>query len=225
MRTPLLLVALAGLALAAPLVSAQQSASLTIYAETPSEIISGTPTTVAGTAIFTADYTAILGVSGIPVAYSISAMPEWATVVISPSSDVFPMPSTPGFGLSYTAARQFQVTIMTSHDLPAWQTGLIEITATTEAATLGRSAVAKTTIPVTAGPSHCPEAPLEAATEGAAPPLAAPEESPTAAPSEGGEVTVQQAATSPVSTPWLVVAAFGLVGASVGIVLRQRMRG
>lgn len=216
MRNSLLLAVLAGLAIASPLAAAQQSSSLVLYADSPTEAIGAHPTTVSAVAIFTADYTAATAIHGIPVEYVVTAAPEWLSVTLSPASDVFPTPQAPSGGAAYSVARTFQVTMMTSHDLTERLSGVLEITAITGASPMGRSTEGRMTIPVvSAVETPCPEH--------VAADAAAPSETPfESASPEAGEVTVQQAGATPLPTPWLVVAAFGLVGAGVAIVLRQR---
>lgn len=227
---PLLLVALAGLALGAPLAGAQQNASLTIHLQVPDEPVPrGAALHTTGIVTLTTDWTAFVSSpNGVPVTYSVTKAPAWASVVVSPATDVFPAPSHPPIGVAYSTQRQITITIAGAEQTTEPELGTIEIGATTSAGALGRSATALGSMIVKLAPveepTPCPEHEALASQDAAA---TAPEPAiqASASPEEGGEVTVQQAGASPVSTPWLVVGAFGLVGAGVGIVVRQRLRG
>jgi hypothetical protein len=228
MKTPLLLIALAGLALATPLAAAQQSSSVTVQLVPPERPLSADkPSIATGTVFYVADLTAYASLSGIPVQYAVTRAPAWASVVVTPANDVFPVPSTPS--VTYVTARSITLTIAIAADAPAGAVDVIEITAMAGAAPLGRSAEGLGSFLVTTAaaprPTPCPDAPAAAPESATAPASPARGAEARVTPQEGGEVTVQQAAASPVSTPWLVVGAFGLVGAGVGIVIRRRFVG
>lgn len=135
----------------APTAQAQQQASITVALNTPDNVkpLQG-PVTFGGTVTLTADYTGVTGVIGIPVTYSVTKQPAWANVLVSPATDVFPSPTNPSPGSSYTSAKQITVTVTASDQAPAFQADQIEITATTTPSTQGKQAVGKGNVPITA---------------------------------------------------------------------------
>lgn len=207
-----------------PHATAQQSSALVVSIAPPPDPVADRPVAAEGYAMLTADWTALTSLNGIPVTYSVSRAPEWATVLISPTNDVFPIPATPTPSASFTSVRSFQVTVILAHPVTETLTDLIEITATTQAGLLGRPTESKGAFTITAVGQHaCPETTTPAEGTGNAPAPTTLAEA-HAQPDGNADVTVQQAAAMPIPTPWIAVAAFGLVGAGVGVVLRDRMR-
>lgn len=153
----LLAFALLGTAFAAfvPTAEAQQSSSITVKL-TPPDIVKPLQgaTIFNGEATLTADYSGVSGVIGIPVTYTVTKYPAWATVIVSPTSDIFPVPagtSAPG-GASYQQKLTFKVSVTASDQAPAFQSEAIEITATTKPSTQGAvPATGKDSVPITAG--------------------------------------------------------------------------
>lgn len=214
MKNALLLAALAGLVLVAMPAEAQQTATLTLTMSPPERALTADEpqVTLQGVAVYTADATAYLALVGIPVSYHVTKAPAWASVTISPATDVFPVPSTPS--PTYSAARAFTVVVNADPNAVGEAIDQIEITATTAAAIAGKSTTGKNTVPIRlmmATEEPCDvEHPLPAETQ-------------PAAAEPAPEVQVQSSAATPVATRWIVVAGFGLVGAGIGLVLRRRL--
>lgn len=152
-----LLAALVGTAFLAlaPTAEAQASASLTISLNPPSEAVKPlqNPISFTGSVTFTSDYSSLTGVIGIPVQYTVSQKPAWATVIVNPASDVFPAPQAGAgsAGTSYTITRPITITVSASDQAPAFQADTIEITGTTTAAPGGGTAKSgKGTAPISA---------------------------------------------------------------------------
>jgi hypothetical protein len=80
----------------------------------------------------TADYSAYSGLIGIPVTYTVTAKPGWASVILSPSTDIFPNP-TPGANNagSFTsdAKTPLNICVTASQDAPAFVSDTIIISA------------------------------------------------------------------------------------------------
>lgn len=242
MRTLVLaLTALALLTLLPAPAQAQQSAALTMTLAAPdAPLTAGALLSFHGVVTYTADYTAALSLSGTPVSYTVSAMPEWASVVVSPANDVFPGPNSPGFGLSYTATRMITITVTLARPLAEDASGAIEITAVSRPGMLGQSATGKASAPILydAPDEPCDEAAhseelLALAREAAdayAKEQATQEDAttdvPTGRPDAPTEdLTVQNTGAQPLGAlPWIGLAGFALVGAGVGLVLRKRFR-
>ena len=235
MRTLVLVVAaLAVLTFLPTPAQAQQSSSIVLALNPPAEALTkDTMLTFSGTVVYTADYTAMLALSGIPVSYSVVNAPAWASVVVSPASDVFPMPSHPGMGASYSVARTITVTVTLAHAMAEDATGAIEIAATTRAAPLGHAATGVGAVPILydAPEEDChelSEAELLAMAREAA--NAYVEQSGTdittdAPTTDAGsdELHVQTGGASTLPVPWIAVAGFALVGAGVGLILKKRL--
>lgn len=132
-----LLAAFVGTALLAlaPTAEAQQQGSMTITLGTPEAVkpLQGSQT-FTGQVTLTADYSGISGPVGIPVTYAVPNKPAWATVVISPQSDVFAPPAggVPG-GAFYTSTKTITITVAASDQAPAFSPQTLEITGTTTA--------------------------------------------------------------------------------------------
>lgn len=136
----------------APTAQAQQSASVTVALNTPENVkpLQG-PVSFSGTATLVSDYSSVTGVIGIPVTYSVTKQPAWATVLVSPATDVFPAPQPGGASTSYTASRSFTVTVTASDNAPAFQADQIEITASANNAQGGQPiSPGKGQVPITA---------------------------------------------------------------------------
>lgn len=239
MRTLVLLVASLALLTFVPTADAQTAGSLVITISAPdAPVRAGETVTLVGVATLTADYTAALGLAGIPVSYWVEQAPAWASVIISPSNDVFPPPAGPQqAGLTYTAVRTFTITVSaTASEAPTEDVvEALTIAALTSPAALGQQlsgqGAAAIAFDATDEPcEHAVDAELlalarEAANESAASkqngvdmPTSAP---PTDAPAD--DLEVQTGGVSPLSLPWLAVAGFALVGAGVGLVLKKRL--
>lgn len=234
MRT--LLVALAALALLTLVPSpaaAQQSAAMTVALNAPETLSDATRmVTFSGTITFTADLTGYTGINGIPVTYTVTKNPTWATVLISPATDVFPVPAGPPVGLSYTVTKTITVTIGLADDPTEDVFDQVEITATTTPTVNGKAAVGKGAAPVSYDapdqpcPDHLGDPRLAALAVEAADAYnewqAAKEDEDASASSD--DVHVQSAGASTLPLPWVAVAGFALVGAAVGLVVRRRLR-
>ena len=136
----------------APTAAAQQSASITVALNPPSESVKPlqSPITFSGTITFTADYTGVTGIIGIPVTYTVTKQPAWSTVLISPATDVFPVPSNAQPGAAYTQTKTITVTVTANDQAPAFQADQIEVTATTTNTAGGRPVSGKGNVPITA---------------------------------------------------------------------------
>lgn len=149
-----LLAAFVGTAFVAmiPTAAAQQSGSITVQLNAPSEVVKPlqAPIQFSGKVTFTADYGVAAGLIGVPVSYTVTKQPAWATVLVSPATDIFPAP-TAGANAAYTAERPITVTVTASDQAPAFQADTIEITATTTAPAPGKSFTGKSSVPLTAG--------------------------------------------------------------------------
>ncbi|HET6404171.1 MAG TPA: hypothetical protein VFH78_05950 [Candidatus Thermoplasmatota archaeon] len=135
-----------------PTAEAQQSGSVTVTLSTPENVkpLQG-PVSFTGTVTFIGDYSGLTGVVGIPVTYSVSKAPAWASVLISPANDVFPAPSNAQPGTSYSQSKTITITVTASDQAPAFTPDTIEITATTQGAGAGgRSFSGKGNVPITA---------------------------------------------------------------------------
>lgn len=214
-----------GIALAAPLAEAQVLGSVLTLSVAPGDepIVEGGRLILYGTLTFTGDVTAVGNVNGIPVTYVVADAPAWATVVVSPSSDVLPVPFPSGPGLSYTVTRMFTIIVDAGHGGVDGDVGAIEVVASANPsmpASSKPSAKALTPIRYEAAQDDCPEPAVVAA------PAPAPEhETATAAPARaetGGTTTVQSSAATPLALPIAAVAGFGAVGAGAGLLLRRR---
>src|SRR5688572_3085699 len=86
-KTTLLLIALAGLVLAAPLAQAQMHMSVSLYLEPPQERLThDAATTTPGTATIVTDITAgYTSLNGATIQYAVAKAPAWLSVVVSPA--------------------------------------------------------------------------------------------------------------------------------------------
>lgn len=217
-RLLVLLLAVAGVALAAPLAQAQMSTSLTLQSSVPDDpIVSGTRVTFSGMATLVTDALVILNTQGVPVYYEVESAPAWATVTIAPQNDVFPVHPHPG-SPSYVAARQFTVIVDGASAGPDGEVGQIVIRAVAApSAPMARYAAAALSVPIRfdAGEAECHDAPAEAHAA-----LPADEEAQAEAP----PLTTQSSASTPVAVPLAAIGGFAAVGTGVGLLLRHRFR-
>src|SRR5581483_1221809 len=141
---------LGGLSLVAPTASAQKNGSLTFGAYAFSDPIKPLRPAVCQTqtVTFTADPSAYSGLIGVGVTYTVSKQPAWATVILSPSSDLFANPATPGTTGSYSSTRPLTVCITTSDQAPAFVNDQVEVSGTATAA--AGSITGKTNFPIAA---------------------------------------------------------------------------
>jgi len=213
---------------------AQQSAAITMALNPSDEPLRDDNVLVlTGVVTYTADWTGALTFTGTPVTYTITAAPEWASVVVSPASDMFPAPSSPQPGLAYTVSRQITITISLAEELARDATGVIELSAVTTAGIAGKSVSGKGAVPIRydAPEKPCDEAHAQellalakraadayAAEQGAGIGASAPAASP-----RDDDVVVQSGSATPLPLPWGAVAAFGLAGAGVGLLMRRRL--
>lgn len=214
--------------------AAQQSGNVTVTLNSPERaLVAHDSVTTNGIVTLTVDYTAILGLTGIPVTYTITQAPAWATVVVSPSSDVFPAPMAPMPGLAYTVMRPITISISVADGPGADEIGVVELTAVTSAAPLGRSFAGKGVIPVSFDhvDEECHELndaeilalAREAANEYAANGgVAAASDAPTTSASDP-ELHTQSTGASTLSLPWIAIVGFAIVGAGVGLLLKRRL--
>lgn len=226
MKRPLALVLLATSILAVPLAQAQFNTSLVLSAAPPeAPLLAGGRLSYGGTATFTADVLVFGNTQGVPVTYTVTQAPEWATVVVSPQSDVFPVMLQPT--LAQSASRPFTVLVDGAPVGPDGALGLIEVTATaTPTMPGGKAATAKVAVPIRfdAGDAPCPEhddvqAAFAIIDASMPTPDAAQED---AEASEDGTTTVQSGSATPLALPAAAVLGFAAVGAGVGLVLRRR---
>jgi hypothetical protein len=82
---------------------------------------------IKGTVTFTADPTVYNSLIGVPIQYSVKTAPSWASVTISPTSDVIVI--QPGATQQVEATKTFDVIISANEQAPAFQAAPIEITA------------------------------------------------------------------------------------------------
>lgn len=214
---------------------AQQASQVTIVLNAPAEPLTAEGAlTFTGAVTYTADYTAMLALTGIPVQYTVSERPEWATVIVSPANDVFPAPAGAVNGPAYTVTRLITVTVTLAHALEEDASGAIVITATTSAAPLGQAATGQGAVPILydAPEEECQqltdaqllEMAREAANEYAE--KSGNVDVPTAAPATetpSDELHVQSGGAAPLALPWVAVAGFAIVGAGVGLLLKKRL--
>lgn len=211
---------------ALPHASAQQTGAVTVHLQAPTEAVREDGSiSFSGTVTFVSDYTAVTSLMGVPVQYMVTAAPEWASVVVSPASDVFPLPAA-GASPSYVATRTFTITVAAGQELPSDVTSLVQITATTTPGLLGKSFSGRgETLVHYDAPEHedCPEGYTTEEVAAMAAEAADAYNAYQRDQSSSDDVTVQNAAASRLSVPWAAVAGFALVGAAVGLVLRRRL--
>jgi hypothetical protein len=234
MKRPLLLALLAGTALAVPLAQAQLNSAMTLALVPPNmPLYAGGRLVLEGTMTYTADNTALLNTNGIPLTYAVTNAPAWATVTVSPQTDVIPV--YPGLASpSFTVSRVFTIIVDGASHGADGEVAAIEITATANpTAPASKSATARATTPVRyeLGPDEaCEEHGIEhvayAYITPDAPAPATEAEAPDAsdAPEDGTTTTVQSGSTTPIALPAAAVLGFGAVGAVVGLLLRRRAR-
>lgn len=217
MRT-LALATLLLLATLAPAATAQQAGTLALAFDAPEAALAkdAPPLAIPGVATLTVDVTAVTSTHGVPVHYVVTKQPAWASVIVSPASDVFPLPMTPG--LSMSVSRQVMVLVSAAPGPGVDTTDVIEIQAVTTPGILGRSIETRGATPIRFdAPDEKPCHDIDLAA------LAAEAEGYHAAMhAQPDEVSVQSTTATPVRTPALVAGALALVGAAVGLVLRRR---
>jgi hypothetical protein len=135
-----------------PTASAQQQGSMTVTVTATSDPIKPLrpPVSMPGQVSLTVDNTAYSGVIGVPVKYTVSKQPAWATVIVSPATDIIPPPSSPSPGTAYTATRSFTVFITTTDQAPAFTPDTVEITVDTTSSPGGKALQGKTSFPIAA---------------------------------------------------------------------------
>ena len=228
MRTALLLLVLAGLALASPGAQAQapflSQYNVTLAIVPPTEaLMEDAPLLVVdGVIQFVGDATYLLAIGGIPVEYEVTQAPAWLTVVASPSNDVL-QPGQPGANGQVTTAKSFSLSLHLAEKVESSRVDVVEITATVRPASPGAaSRSVSATVPVAVHVPEeegepCPDHFAAKAVFGPAPaaqePAAAPEEEPLVVQSGGAVV--------PAST-WGAIGAFGLAGAGAGFAIWRR---
>jgi hypothetical protein len=224
-RTKLFLaLGLAALVLA-PLASAQQQGVLTLRVSTPtSDLRPDTSLAVAGVATLYADPTVAAQLSGVPVRFFITKLPNGTTATISPATDVFEF--GPQVATTWESTRPFQVIVYGTKDLPADTFDVVEVTAVTTPSFGGNYFSAKVMIPLhlVNGDTACPPANATPAT--APPPAPAPTTSATKASANASATPVHVQSTAPAATfpvaPAAAIGGFAVVGAAVGLLVRRR---
>lgn len=222
MRTLLALLALAGLLLAAAPASAQASQyALVLSLVPPVEVLTEDGwIQVTGKVDFTGDPTTYLNLNGVPVEYKITALPAWASAVVSPSTDIIHLDGP--HGPTATGSRTFTLRIDAGQAPPSTEIGIAEITATvypTAPGSYPKSVSAQVPLQY-----FVPEAEEECDDHLTATAILLPpeEDEVVAAPAEDSdEITVQSGGVTPVGT-WYAVGAFGLAGGIGGFVMLRR---
>lgn len=211
--------------------SAQQQGAVTVQLNVPETPLADdlTRITFAGIVTFTTDVTASASTTGIPVSYTVTKQPEWASVIISPATDVFSfgMPT----GLSMTATKTVTIVVSLAKDPGEDLNGVIEITAETSPGPFGASFTGKGSTPIAYDAPEeepCAEGHLVTNADWEAMAVEAAdaynEYQASKAEEDGGdEVSVQTGGASTLPMPWLIVGGFALIGAGVGLVLRRRL--
>lgn len=224
-----LLIALAGLALAAP-ASAQgfgQAAAVLTITPPQHDLQRAEPLVVEGTIHFTGDLVHALNLHGIPVEYKVTYAPPWASVLVTPGNDVIPLHAGPSPTVQGT--RPLTVSILLSDAIHPGQIGVIEVVATLRPQQPGASAFsvsASIPVRVEGHPDDCPE--YAGTTDSSvAPATVDPLAQQAAAPVSANEqpLYVQTGGATPMNTAWYAIGGFGLVGAGVGFVLWRRRSG
>lgn len=230
-----LLPILAALALVAFLpapAAAQQSGALVLTTGTPDALRPDGFVTYTVQATLTVDYTAALALSGIPVTYVVENKPAWASVTLSPASDVFPPPPA-GYvpsGFAYQQVRILQVTIAAGPDAPTVDVyEALELGAITSPGMFGQPIYGRgSTVVFYDAPEEEPPCPEHAFTDAqiaqmTATAVDAYNEHEAKDSESSDDVSVQSTGASPVPVAGIAVAGFALVGAGVGLLLRRRM--
>lgn len=135
----------------APTAQAQQSASIVVAMNAPSDPVKPLqgPLTFSGSVTFQGDTGGYTNVIGVPITYTVTKQPAWATVLVSPATDVIPVPTTPG--PTFSGSRPFTVIVTASENAPAFTADQVEITATTTPGAGGKAASGKNAVPIVAG--------------------------------------------------------------------------
>lgn len=186
----------------------------------------GQTLTFTGIVTLVADVTAHTSTTGIPVQYTVTKQPDWATVVVSPASDVFTFGAPTG--LSVQASKSFTVTVALADTPEDDVSDQVEIAAQTSPAPFGASFTGKGATPIVydAPDEPCPGHDIVTSADWASLAVEAADaynEHHAAKQGKGEEVSVQTGGATSLSTPWIVVAGFAAVGAGVGLVLRRRL--
>jgi len=212
---PTLLVAAALLALLGlPAAAAQQQGSLALAVQPHAELTADTPRTIIrGVAELVTDASSSAELTGIPITFKVAA-PDWLSVTVSPASAVFVNQPQPAVTSMRSVTFQVDVRVV---DVPSNDTfGLIAIHAITQPGSQGgQSFSAKVTSLVSFdAATPCTDDHLTPLAGSAGDgDQAAPET--TLTPQSGGASTLP-------ALPMAGVAAFGLIGAGLGLVLRRR---
>lgn len=214
----------------APAATAQSRSHLTMIIEIPQAPITkaAAPLALQGETHFTGDLLQYQHTNGIPIAYTVTKLPPWASVVVSPATDVIPSPGTPS-GPSFSAARTFTVVVTLDPafaqdpEFPRRIATDVEITVTQGATMLGAPASGKVSFPLQVNlpepePCHVDEGALLAEA------VATYNAHQAAQPAPADEMTVQNADVTRLPGSALALATFGLVGAAVGFVAQRRLR-
>ncbi|MFA5862562.1 MAG: hypothetical protein WDA16_12795 [Candidatus Thermoplasmatota archaeon] len=220
MHRVLIATLLAGLALLAPLASAQQNSALTLMLRPLDHALDGDTTTATGAVVtYVADATVLLNTAGVPVTYQVSKQPAWASVIVSPSSDIF-MPN-PQPSVSYAMTKAFTLSISVAKDAPHDALDSIEITAIVMPGMVAaKGAMAKAMIAVHVVNTQVPcEATPAAGATALAPPTTTSESTPT----DAQTVHVQSTAPTSVPTSAMAIGGFAAVGAGAGFLLRRKL--
>lgn len=211
--------------------AAQQQGSITVQLEAPEAPLTGEveSLTFRGIVTLTTDATAYASLTGIPVQYTVTMQPEWATIIVSPASDVFSLPA-PGIGAAITMSKAVTITVTLHHDPGEDVNDLVEISAVTSpGGPLGTSFAGKGTTPIAydaPDAEPCPEHAALSNVDWASVAVEAADaynEQQAAKQGSGDEVSVQTGGSSTLPMPWIVVGGFALIGAGVGLVLRRRL--
>ena len=133
-----------------PTASAQSVATITVTLQSPQDPVKPlqAPTVLSGTVQFTGDPRHYSNLIGIPITLSVSKQPSWATPILSPTTIIIPIPSTPAPTISATVP--YQVFVTASDQAPAFQPDQIEVTATGPQETGGTAAQGKGAATITA---------------------------------------------------------------------------
>lgn len=228
MRTSLLLLAFAGLALAglAPTAQAQMPGpqyNIVLSLTPPGEPLQDDhhQLVMRGRVDFVGDPTMALNTEGVPIQYTITKAPAWLTVVVSPATDVIPL----AFGSPVTGSRTFTVTAQATGMLDASVVDIVEITVTASPTSpLSQPKSASQGVPVQFYVHHEDEDDCDDHAAATATADAKPASEEATAPQDPGHepLTIQSGGVTPMGT-WYAVGGFVLVGAGVGLLLRRRL--
>jgi hypothetical protein len=108
------------------------------------------PISFTGEATLTYDPSKASNVVGVPVSYKVTKQPAWASVVVSPATDVFATGSAPGASTSATQKSSFTVSVTASDQAPAFASDSIEITATASLQNPSQQVTAAQSTPIAA---------------------------------------------------------------------------